>query len=1139
MKKKKLISASLAGVMAVSAVSGVVGSVEERDVSAASANKLVHDVNAKIEHITYSLKKNYLGLKNVGQWQAYLKEANTLNAKLPKGSSRDRYQARINRAEALVNASARVNKVEQSMEVNAHTIKNVPQWSQYIVLAKEDLGKVDLNVFKPQYNELLERVAERNQKIEDIKTTDNKLKLLNKEGEKVSGINYGYAAEMTGNKVTLKDSKFKGNLTIKGNQCNLVNTVVEGKIILDPGVNGVVNITGVKAKEIVVLSGAEKSIYIDKSTAEKLTVDSKSSVRVKLTGETGITNTFINSSSILDNASGTIKNVVLGGKGEINVNLSGVSNSKVYITSSVSIDSKETIKNAVVVSGEEAAKIVGNFENLVVDKIGANLNLSGNIGNLNVNTSTDIKIESGKVENILGSSNSNVNVEAAPGVTVGSSNGVNVSGGTTPPPTGGGGGGSISPEETPAEKLAKAKVAAKKELEEHYKKYKEVDYSKENWAALNKVKSDGVAAIDGSESIETVQQNKASAMEGISSIKTVHFKAVASVRNAGGSETDKGGYGINVGFENSTTMKDLTKLEVSLYKGDKKLATNSMAFDRIKDDIKNASKVDCPFNLGSEGVDKWSWNRGAYQVPEILDDSVVPNKVVVNYTVKGVNYIYTEAVNEKLPIQNEANTQREFQLIKAKIADANYKSLLVDDYKSRDSKNKAVLSVIDSVKSYADVNLIYTQGSGYSVNVKRGSLQESIKLNNVSFGIVTGAQTHLNPLIAEVSKDTEVDLIKLKDGLYSQDVTLNKNIKLQGTSQEGTVIKGYIRQENGTMDNLTITNISNTPVLDIGATVNNMINLTNVKIDYPIFTAKDGIPQGLRKTLTNTVSGNNSTINIENCKLVNTTNNQAAVKNVAEWSYGLYINNQGKTGNINFKNNVFKGTFRTMLPSINGNFNIEGCTFENDAFTVADGPTNGAMGECTSLTTANIKSNIRIENNTFVNPGSMFFQVNATVNGNTITFNKGDLQHYIQKRGGFDFDLTGNTFNIETTGLVLYGEKKQFKLPTHLTKYTGFTHVGSWIDWKVLLISEKEKATKEIDTLMTSLKASDYTEENWKIITDVVVAAKDAIDKIQYREDIAPIKDKAINDIKAVKPIDKTPIEKPIEGNGSIQGLNN
>ncbi|MEF9953171.1 MAG: hypothetical protein RR838_11330, partial [Clostridium sp.] len=73
MKKKKIIGASLAGVMAVSSAAGAVGAVQDIKVSEASVNKLVHDVHAKIEHITYSLKKNYLGLKNVGQWQSYIK----------------------------------------------------------------------------------------------------------------------------------------------------------------------------------------------------------------------------------------------------------------------------------------------------------------------------------------------------------------------------------------------------------------------------------------------------------------------------------------------------------------------------------------------------------------------------------------------------------------------------------------------------------------------------------------------------------------------------------------------------------------------------------------------------------------------------------------------------------------------------------------------------------------------------------------------------------------------------------------------------------------------------------------------------------------------------------------------------------
>ncbi|MEF9953057.1 MAG: hypothetical protein RR838_10730, partial [Clostridium sp.] len=68
---KKALGAAMAGVMAVGAVAGAVNAVQEVKAGVAEDIKLI---DAKLSHFNYSLKKNYLGLKNVAQWQAYEKE---------------------------------------------------------------------------------------------------------------------------------------------------------------------------------------------------------------------------------------------------------------------------------------------------------------------------------------------------------------------------------------------------------------------------------------------------------------------------------------------------------------------------------------------------------------------------------------------------------------------------------------------------------------------------------------------------------------------------------------------------------------------------------------------------------------------------------------------------------------------------------------------------------------------------------------------------------------------------------------------------------------------------------------------------------------------------------------------------------
>ncbi|MEG0641668.1 MAG: hypothetical protein RR515_03635 [Clostridium sp.] len=166
-KSKKLVSTSLTGVMVLTGIVSAVSVSQVKVVQAASGN--MQALNAKVEKITSSIKKNYLGLKNVGQWQQYIKEAKQLLAKIPNGATKTKYADSINRAEALINAAARVNQVEKSMTANTHVINNVEQWDKYITLAKTDLKKVDLKEFKNQYNELIERTAKKSAEINTVK----------------------------------------------------------------------------------------------------------------------------------------------------------------------------------------------------------------------------------------------------------------------------------------------------------------------------------------------------------------------------------------------------------------------------------------------------------------------------------------------------------------------------------------------------------------------------------------------------------------------------------------------------------------------------------------------------------------------------------------------------------------------------------------------------------------------------------------------------------------------------------------------------------------------------------------------------------------------------------------------------------
>ncbi|WP_442881360.1 CAP domain-containing protein [Clostridium sp.] len=132
-----------------------------------SYSKAYRDARAKIDHLTYSLKKNYLGIKNQATWEIYIKEGKSLISKIPSSerSQRDALTAELNRAEALVKAVARINQVEKSMLPKSQGgygnyigIKNAETWRGYLNLAKTDLEKVDKSVFGNQYSELVSRM---------------------------------------------------------------------------------------------------------------------------------------------------------------------------------------------------------------------------------------------------------------------------------------------------------------------------------------------------------------------------------------------------------------------------------------------------------------------------------------------------------------------------------------------------------------------------------------------------------------------------------------------------------------------------------------------------------------------------------------------------------------------------------------------------------------------------------------------------------------------------------------------------------------------------------------------------------------------------------------------------------------------
>lgn len=267
-------------------------------------------------------------------------------------------------------------------------------------------------------------------------------------------------------------------------------------------------------------------------------------------------------------------------------------------------------------------------------------------------------------------------------------------------------------------------------------------------------------------------------------------------------------------------------------------------------------------------------------------------------------------------------------------------------------------------------------------------------------------------LKAAVEKAKEGDTITLLSNV-TEDVKFNKNITVDGAGKY--TISGLSTVQAGTLTNLTLKpndNNANGNLLTIGSGTETSINLENVTIHYSATKRSGGSAA--------TVSGNKAAIKINNCRFINTPNNNEVTIDAPEWSYGLFVNEQNDAGSITFTNNEFNGAFRTMLPNVSGNFLIENCRFINSVYSVKDGPTGGAGSEATTITTSSATNNqIVVKNNTFDNAGSIYLQTQANFTGNTIKNDK--FEHYIQTSSSINqpVDFTDNSFQLGTNNLVI------------------------------------------------------------------------------------------------------------------------
>lgn len=267
----------------------------------------------------------------------------------------------------------------------------------------------------------------------------------------------------------------------------------------------------------------------------------------------------------------------------------------------------------------------------------------------------------------------------------------------------------------------------------------------------------------------------------------------------------------------------------------------------------------------------------------------------------------------------------------------------------------------------------------------------------------------LQNAIDEAVEGVETTIVLNSDIQLDKALTIDKTVVIDGKNHK---IIGETLLKNGTLKDVTLTTSDN-KLLTVGSQEQNDILMENVTVKYPV--------QGTAAGTVQVMSGNNATIVITKCAFVNDASNDVT-EDAPEWSYGMFMNEQGNSGSFEFTNNRFDGAFRTMLPNINGTVKITDNEFINRIYSNNSGSTSGAGEEATCITTANSEVNdFTITENTFDNAGAFYFQKTENVHVADNVFRFDNFEHYIQVNGkaGHALDLSNNIFELGDNNLVI------------------------------------------------------------------------------------------------------------------------
>lgn len=230
--------------------------------------------------------------------------------------------------------------------------------------------------------------------------TDLAIQILGYVQPNASDVLYG-AIELNTPNITIKDKTVNGNLYVNESGETLKNVIINGTLFIDPGKDGSTTLDGVKANKIVILSGADHSIYLKETQADNLVVSSSSKVHVVAGQGTTIGSTLVQSSASIESQNGAnvgLMNAQPRLTTPIEIQLQGTFQNEVNLSGSVKLTATtDSVIPEVKVSGAstpDSIQLAGNFLRVSIAD-NSSITLTGKIDKLYTKGTSSVVVKSG------------------------------------------------------------------------------------------------------------------------------------------------------------------------------------------------------------------------------------------------------------------------------------------------------------------------------------------------------------------------------------------------------------------------------------------------------------------------------------------------------------------------------------------------------------------------------------------------------------------------------------------------------------------------------------------------------------------------------------------------------------------------